>query len=72
MFLPDDRVCVGRVTDDQDLDGLLGDLVDGASLNLKLIREILILECFKFWESRGPKRYDSFDIYLRRLKEVLT
>ncbi len=43
VFSPNDSVRVGWVTDDQDLDGLLGDLVDGASLNLKLIRTIFIL-----------------------------
>ena len=44
IFVPDDSVRVGGVTDDQDLDGLLGDLVDGASLNLKSIRITSIFE----------------------------
>ena len=34
-MLPDGSVGVGRVSDDQNLDALLGNLVDGGSLDLQ-------------------------------------
>lgn len=42
IFVPDDSVRVGGVTDDQDPDGFLGDLVDGAPLNLNSKQEIYL------------------------------
>ncbi len=41
-FVPDKSVRVGGVTDDQDLDGFFGDLVDGAPLNLNSKQEIYL------------------------------
>ncbi len=46
IFVPDDSIRVGGVTDDQDPDGFLGDLVDGAPLNLNSKQEIYVWHKF--------------------------